>query len=462
VTDKKPRAKKREPDKHELTDAFVRNLKAPTDARVTYYLDTKVKGFGLAITDRGNKAYFLNRRVPPRNVATRLKIGDANELSLANARAKASKWVGIIADGKDPRIEAERERQEEVKKQDNTFQVIAEAFIADKLPGERKGGEVASDIRRELVPAWGRRPITDITNADVRAVVLAKKRTAPAQARNLLGIVKRMLGWTVEQGRYELTSNVAESIKAKKLIGKKRSRDRVLEDEELFALWRAVGRMTYPVRHVYQLLTLTGLRLNEAADAQRSELDPAVTRALRQQPPDWTSLKPEQLCWTIPAARMKGREEDARPHAVPLTSDILRILEELPRFKSGDYLFSTTWGKSPVWLGGKIKHRLDARMLRTLRALARRRGDDPAAVVLAPWVNHDIRRTVRSGLSRLKITEESREAVLAHRRPGIKGTYDRYDYFAEKREALEAWAARLRSIVEPPPSNVVPLRRSGS
>jgi hypothetical protein len=99
-------------------------------------------------------------------------------------------------------------------------------------------------------------------------------------------------------------------------------------------------------------------------------------------------------------------------------------------------------------------------MLRTLRALARRQGDDPAKVQLQHWTNHDIRRTVRSGLSRLKVTEEAREAVLAHVRPGIKGTYDLHDYFDEKREALETWAARLRSIVEPQPANVVQLSRA--
>ena len=77
---------------------------------------------------------------------------------------------------------------------------------------------------------------------------------------------------------------------------------------------------------------------------------------------------------------------------------------------------------------------------------------------LPHWTNHDIRRTVRSRLSRLKIAEEAREAVLAHVRPGIKGVYDKHDYLDEKREALELWAARLRSIVSPAPANVVPLK----
>jgi hypothetical protein len=146
---------------------------------------------------------------------------------------------------------------------------------------------------------------------------------------------------------------------------------------------------------------------------------------------------------------MKGDDDEARPHLVPLTLDILQILESLPLFKEGDHLFSTTAGVKPVWVGDKIKKAIDARMLRTLKALARQRGEDPAKVELEHWVNHDIRRTVRSNLSRLRVTEEAREAVLAHARPGIKGTYDVYDYADEKREALELWAVRLRSIVEP-------------
>jgi hypothetical protein len=78
-------------------------------------------------------------------------------------------------------------------------------------------------------------------------------------------------------------------------------------------------------------------------------------------------------------------------------------------------------------------------------------------VALQPWTNHDIRRSVRSQLSRLKIPEEVREAVLAHVRPGIKGVYDLYDYLDEKREALQLWAGRLRGIATPQPANMVRL-----
>jgi integrase len=204
--------------------------------------------------------------------------------------------------------------------------------------------------------------------------------------------------------------------------------------------------MPYPAGPVYKLLCLTALRLNEAVDAE------------------WSEFNRREGIWAIPVARMKGKnsgKKQARPHAVPLTKDILAIIESLPQFKGAKFVFSTTEGKSPVWIGSKVKDRMDARMLRTLKALARKRGDDPDRVVLPPWVNHDIRRTVRSRLSRLKVTEEAREAVLAHARPGIKGVYDLHDYLDEKREALDLWAAGLRAIsARVVDNNVIPLHRA--
>jgi hypothetical protein len=67
---------------------------------------------------------------------------------------------------------------------------------------------------------------------------------------------------------------------------------------------------------------------------------------------------------------------------VPLTKEILEVIDCLPRFKHGKFLFSTTLGASPVWMGSKVKERLDGRMLRTLKALATKRGEDPSQVRL--------------------------------------------------------------------------------
>jgi integrase len=186
---------------------------------------------------------------------------------------------------------------------------------------------------------------------------------------------------------------------------------------------------------------LTALRLNEAVDGRRREFDFS------------------NGVWVIPAERMKGTDSAAREHVVPITNAIRNVIDALPVYKKGDFLFSTTFGETPAWITSKVKQRLDRRMLHTLRALARSRGEDPAKVDLPPFVNHDIRRTIRSGLSALRIDRDIREAVLAHARPGVEGTYDRYDYLPEKRDALERWATRLTSMGQPAsPSKVIRLR----
>ena len=204
--------------------------------------------------------------------------------------------------------------------------------------------------------------------------------------------------------------------------------------------------MPYPVGPAYQLLALAGLRKNEVFRAERPEFD------LRGK------------VWIIPASRMKGRNGRARKHAVPLTDHMLTIIAALPSNET-PYLFTT--GKKPYCLDDKDKADLDRRMLLTVRALARQRGEDASRIELAPWVNHDLRRTLRSALSQVRIGdnkirfhEDVKEAVIAHKKRGVAGTYDVYDLLPEKREALEHWDAHLMQIVAPSP-RVVPLRRTG-
>jgi integrase len=423
-----------------LTDRKLRALKPASPGKRYEVMDKLERQLGVRVTEKRTRTFILVTRFPGARNPTRRALGEYPSMPLAEAREKAAEWRKLIKRQIDPKEAERRERDAAARARKNCFAAVAGDFIRDKLPGERKGREVARDIRRDLLPLWGERPVTEITPRDVREVVKAKRQIAPAQARNLLGTVKRLFAWAVDEDRYSLEISPAAALKPSKIVGEKIQGQRVLSDPEIFALWRAAERTPYPHGPVYLVLLLTALRLNEAADAS------------------WTEFDLANRIWTIPAVRMKGKNGKARPHAVPITDDLLAILDKLPRFKAGEFVFSTTVGRSPAWMSDKIKKRIDGRILRTLRALARRRGDDPAKVTLAPWVNHDIRRSVRSQLSRLKVTEEAREAVLAHARPGIKGTYDLHDYSDEKREALDAWAVRLSSIIHPASANMIELK----
>ena len=455
-------ARKKSPKKH-LADRTLKAL-APAKPGTRYEMwDTVLPGFGVRVGDDADKArpgkagrimFILYTRFPGSPHPARRVLGRYGEYTLERARKKATAWKAEIDKGIHPAVAEEQARkaklQQQVLAQERSFAAVAEEFIKYKLPDERKGREVERDLRNVFLPMWGAKAIDEITKHDVLAIINPKKRAAPAQARNLLTTAKRFFVWAIDQQEYGLNASPCDRLKPKAIIGKKIPRRRRLDDDELFAFLRAARRLSYPYGPVYQLLVLTGLRLNEVADAQWGEIRNGL--------------------WTIPAVRMKGTESEAFEHLVPLSPAALAIIDKLPRFQRGNYLFSTTAGAKPVHMSSKIKTKLDARMLRTLRAMARMRGDDPAAVKLAPWVNHDLRRTVRSGLSALKVAPHVAEAVLAHKPPGIVGTYDVHSYLDEKREALELWAARLQSTGEPPPptnarrgrkrSNVVTLRRA--
>jgi integrase len=124
---------------------------------------------------------------------------------------------------------------------------------------------------------------------------------------------------------------------------------------------------------------------------------------------------------------------------------MITLLETLPRFRTGEHLFSTTFGAKPVNGFSKATTRLQ-------RLMAEELGGEPP-----PFVIHDLRRTVRTRLSELRIPEHIAEAVIGHSRRGLARVYDRHRFAAEIREALELWNAKLRALVEPPPK-VVTLR----
>jgi len=465
-----------------ITATVIENLKPAKPGQRYDVMDTQAPGFGIRVTD-GKKVggvargsfIFVGRFPDPDKPGqvkspTRAALAPLGAMSLEDAREKARQWRNLIRAGKDPRIEEARQieaqQAAEARRRRDTFATVAEAYIADQLPGQRKGKEVAADIRRDMIPAWGTRPVAEIARLDVKDLINWKKATAPAQARNLLGTVKRLFTWAINEEVYGLDVSPAGSLKAMHLLGEKPRDNRALDDDELRAFCHAVRHIPYPVGPVYRLLLLTGLRLNEVADASWKEFHPRLGTLLRKnrEPVSWRDIPQEWKEWKIPDARMKGKNGRAREHLVPLTDEMLELLEQLPRYDDpkGDFVFSISAGKTPVWVGDKIKKAVDRRMLLALRAMARMRGDDPAKVELKHWKNHHLRHTVETRLAKYEVGKEIRDAVLAHAKPGMTGTYNHYDFAAEKRAALELWSGRLRDIITPPPPNVVTLARGTS
>jgi integrase len=408
-----------------LTDKKIVRLKPAKSGERYDLLDALMPNLAVRVTDTGSKAFVFRTRYPGKPFPSRRVLGKVGAMTVAQARDKARKWHELLDQGTDPAWQAEQDRLALLRSQDNTFLSVAEAYFAHiKSEGLKKAKVHEREIRKEFVPHWAARPIHDIGQHDLAAVINAiKARGAPGQARELFGRAKSLWRWAAACGAYGLTSSPADRLGSKALVGSKKSRTRVLSDDELRCLWQTLEQEQYPWQPLYKLLVMSGQRLSDIADAS------------------WPEFDLEQRLWSIPASRYKT----GVPQIVPLTAEMIMLLEALPRFDSGEFLFSASWGQRPVRNFSKPKLRLDARMRAVLPKLPN-------------WVVHDIRRTVRSHLSALPVEQHVRELVIGHTKPGLHKVYDRYEYIDEKRKALELWQARLRDIVEPALDNVTRLR----
>lgn len=402
--------------KRVLTD---RTIAALQPGRIVH--DALVPGLSCRATRHGHRTFLFCARYPGAKHFTRRALGHVGRMTLAQAREAARAWLAELAAGHDPT----QTQQPSPARAPDTFARVAEQFIARKLPSQRRGERVAREIRKELLPHWGTRPITEITRRDVRELIRAiVARPAPRYAHNIFNNISAVFSFAMNEDILEISPTFG--LRPRQLIGEKRVRERVLDNDEIIALWNATEprcsqreHRHYPWGALARLLLLTGARLNEVARAT------------------WEEIDFDRRTLTVPAARFKQNAV----HTIPLSDDAMTCLRGLPRF-TGPYVFTNRAGEKPVVNFG----------LRAKQALDRAMGNPPH------WVIHDLRRTVRTRLAELRIPEHIAELVIGHSKRGLQRVYNRHEYSDEIRAALEAWAARLRAIVDPSePSNVVRL-----
>ena len=183
---------------------------------------------------------------------------------MEKARAKAQRWREMIAEGKDPRDEEEQRKRAELRKQADTFEGAVEEYAKRVLSKQRRGHIVARELRAFFGKPWAGRAITSIEHRDVIEIINeALDRDATYQAHNLLGHIRSFFNWAIATETYGLEHSPCDRIRPKLLIGERKPRQRVLDDAELAAFWRATERMGYPFGPLYQLLLLTGCRKSE-------------------------------------------------------------------------------------------------------------------------------------------------------------------------------------------------------
>jgi integrase len=408
-----------------ITEKFVNDQlkRARLPKNRDEFWDTRLRNFGFRITSTRAASYLVGGRFGGPDWK-RLTIGSAPAMSFDEAEEKAREWLKLDGQGKDPReVEAERARAAE-RKRGHSFNAIADEFVADRVIGVQRPKQVG--ITKSHIAlmrkAWGGRQIHDITPADIKVLIKSKKAHRAAAA-NLWTDVRRLFKWAYHQ-EFGLESNAAASLKFEHLIPKPKNDGtepdkRVLSIEEVRAIWRATAVLDQPFQAAYRMLILSGLRVSECAGGL------------------WSECNFETRTWLIPGNRMTM----GRPFAVPLTDHMLTVINSLPPLSRGlgRFLFSVN-NRNAVHLGSmRVKRRLDAELS------------------IPEWVNHDLRTAAVTALTGMGIKVEVTDAALAHKRPGIKGKYNVYDYFDERRDALQKWG----DAIVPDDGNVVSLRRAG-
>ncbi len=400
-----------------FTDKGIAALK-PKAERYEIWEDGKT-GLGVRVSTRGRKSWIYMYRFGGR--ARRMTLGAYPPLTLANARVLQAKAKESKEEGEDPGVAHIAKRRAE--RQAHTVADLVEEYLEKHArPNKRSAADDERALKKEVVPVWGHRKAKDITRRDIITLLDGVvDRGSPVMANRLLAMVRRMFGFAVERDILGATPCVY--IKAPT---KETPRDRVLSSTEIAAFWHGLEKAS--------MLPLTRLALKlMLVTAQRR--DEVVSAA-------WSEFTLSEGIWEIPATRSKNKNAHRVPLS-PLARDLLNQVQEL--------------GRGSLWLfpSSRIDGLMVSRAVtRAMRVNLPRIGVDNATP-------HDLRRTAASHMTEMGIPRLVVSKVLGHSDGSITAIYDRFEYWPQKKQALDAWSARLEEIIsgKAAASNVVSLAR---
>jgi integrase len=379
--------------KKHLTDAAVQRIKPPKQGNLEIF-DLGYPGLALRIGHGGAKSFEVFYRVGGR--LRRETLGRWPEVSLAAARESWRKTREAIARGEAP------SRRDGVKDPAMAFERVVEEWLKRDQSKNKSSSQyqVHRSLEVDLLPAWRGKRVDEITKRDVLELLDSiADRGAPIMARRVQAYVRRFFRWCIERDILKADPTVGIPR-----VGNGKSRERVLSDDELAKLWRAADGPHFGA--ATRLLILTGARREEITQLRWSEID-------------GDSIKLEG-----------SRTKTGAAHIISLSAPALALLNSLPRIAGSDFVF-TTAGAKPISGWSKPKIKLDS------------------TSGVTNWRIHDLRRTAATGLQKLGITLQVVESVLGHvsgSRAGVVGVYQRHDFAAEKRVALEAWGKHVMAL----------------
>jgi integrase len=387
--------------------------------------DPGQQGLYLLVRDRlnGSASRTWVHRIKRRGADTYLPVGHYPETGLAEARTTVQAQREQLTKGIDPMRAAPRRKAIRIdapvvtgEAGKHSVEFLAKEFLEKYIAREHKQPEYTRRILDvDVLTTWRGRDARSIKPREVIELLdNIVERGSNVMANRTADVLGMMF-------KYGVHRNIVESNPVQLLFrpgGKESSRERCLTDIELKAILSDPKAATRFERlsHAIVIFLLTAVRRSELALASWSEIDF------------------DAKTWRIPGEHVKGRKGDVRGHTVPLSDWAVREFEALQRLAK-----HSRWVLANEADDGPINPKLLTRGLARCQERMKKLG-------IAEFTLHDLRRTCRTGLSRLKIAPHISERVLNHRQEKIAGTYDLYDYVDEKRDALNKWAAHLDGL----------------
>lgn len=359
-------------------------------------------------------------RIKWREEELRLAIGTYPETTLEAARKEVNRLRELAGKGVDPRQARPRRRTRPAPvpagaavAPDNQHSVdfLVSEFIEGFLRPNRKRPEWAEQIiEKHILPELRGRDARAVTPREIVELLDKVARSGKVIANRTASLIGQMF-------KYGIHRAIVETTPVQLLFrpgGKERARERTLTDDELKAYLADPVKCTrYPrLARVVNILLLTGQRRGELAAAK------------------WADVDLKARTWTIPDENSKT----GRGHTVPLSDWAVTEFRALKALAK----------RSPWVLPGKdSSQHVEPKLLTRGIAKCLERFEDAG---IEAFVLHDLRRTARTGMGRLKIRPDICERVLNHVQPGVTDVYDRGAYLDEKRDALNKWAAHLEEL----------------
>jgi integrase len=383
-----------------LTKSVVEKL-MPSSKGAALIWDEELAGFGLRLTHSGVRSYIVQARVNGRT--RRETLGRHGVLTAEEARKKARRALGRMADGVDPSAEKKRGRALSVTLKEVTEQYLATRKTKDGLPlKERTKADIEYHLGRAF-REWADRPVVEITRDKVSRLHEKLSKDAPKQAdqafRNLRALINfARASHRTPEGAPILIDNPVAVLSEAKLWHGSGQRTGQVPIERVGEWWAALqARRADPElttagktgADLIAFLTLTGLRWAEAAQLT------------------WDAVDLEQGSMRL--ADPKNR----RPVILPLSAVAVAIIAGRPRItdpeapKAPGYVFAGRGGRSYVY-----DARPTLRAVRdTLDAKAKENKLDLPTIEVAP---HDLRRTFIAVADKLRIERWRIKMLVNH------------------------------------------------